>query len=72
MCIICAEWEKGKMTAKEALRAIGETMNSDPKQIGHLTELSDRIMDQEVPMNNRNEQAEKDFWNSTHREPEDE
>ena len=72
MCIICTEWSKGKMTAKEAFRAIGETMNSDLKQVEHLTELSDRIMDTEIPLNTRNEQAEKDFWNSTHRENEDE
>jgi len=71
MCIICTEWQKGKLTAKEAFGAIGETLRADPKQAEHLTELSEKIMDKEVPMSERNEQADADFWNSTHKEDEE-
>lgn len=66
MCLICVEWEKGKMTSKEAFRAIGESMN--PKTQKHLEDLSEKILAKEVPMPDTNEEADKDFWNSTHRE----
>lgn len=51
MCKICVEWELNKMTSKEAFRAIGEEMlgKLDLKEQRHLEELSDRIMDKEVP-----------------------
>jgi hypothetical protein len=49
MCIICKDWEKGKMTNREALRAIGEVGMSDPSQVAHLLELSDKIISKEVP-----------------------
>jgi len=45
MCKICSEWQLGKMTDKEAFRAIGETIqdeNDDNRQ--HLFELSERIV----------------------------
>lgn len=47
MCIICAEWEKGKMTAKEAMGAIRETISVE--NFEHLTNLTNRIIKKEVP-----------------------
>jgi hypothetical protein len=50
MCIICKEWEKGKMTSKEALRAAGEIMyGTNEKDAKHAADLIEKIMVKEVP-----------------------
>lgn len=64
MCIICIEWEKQKLTSKEAFRAIGEIMNSQNQK--HLEDLSEKILQKEVPLTETDEEAEKEFWTSTH------
>ena len=49
MCIICIDWEKGKMTSREAMAAIGEIIgNSDLEKTEHLINLSGRIVDKDV------------------------
>ena len=48
MCRICVEWEKEKMTNKEALNAIGELLaDSDEETKTHLFELVNRVIDEE-------------------------
>lgn len=61
MCRICVEWELERMTAKEAFRAIGEEMlgKLDFKEQRHLEELSDRIMDKEVPFEETNPELDQ-------------
>lgn len=50
MCIICKEWEKGKMTSKEALRAAGEIMyGTNEKDAKHAADVVEKIMAKEVP-----------------------
>lgn len=50
MCIICTDWEKGKMTAKEAMAAIGEVIgNSSLERTEHLIRLSEKIINKEFP-----------------------
>lgn len=66
MCIICVEWEKQKLTSKEAFRAIGEMMTTQTQK--HLEELSEKILQKEVPMADTNAEADEAFWNSTHQE----
>lgn len=66
MCIICLEWEKEKLTSKEAFRAIGEMMTPDTQK--HLEELSEKILSKEVPMPETNADADEAFWNATHKE----
>lgn len=66
MCIICLEWEKQKLTSKEAFRAIGEMMT--PQTQKHLEELSEKILQKEVPLTETNTEAEEAFWNATHQE----
>lgn len=46
MCIICREWEKGKLTTQEALRAMGEEllMQKTDKELEHFDELLGRIL----------------------------
>lgn len=66
MCIICLEWEKQKLTNKEAFKAIGEMIN--PQNQKHLEELSEKILTKEVPMAETNVAADEEFWNATHEE----
>lgn len=41
MCLICVEWEKGKLTLDEALRNYRELATTlDP---GHADELADKL-----------------------------
>lgn len=66
MCIICIELAKGKMTSKEAFKAMGEIIN--PENQEHLEEVADNLLNQEVPMPEVNEEADEAFWNLTHQE----
>jgi len=52
MCLICSDWEKEKLTVKEAMRNIGEILSgtTDPEKIEHLIDLSGRILDKDVPL----------------------
>lgn len=50
MCVICIDWEKGKMTNKEALSALNEIIESDKTtadEFDHYLDLEDRILDKE-------------------------
>lgn len=40
MCLVCAEWQKGKLTFKEAWRNMGEMLADDP----HLMEVADMLV----------------------------
>lgn len=67
MCMLCVEWEKQRITSKEAFKAIGEMITPTTKE--HLQELAERIIQKEVPETQTNKDAEEAFWNATH--PED-
>lgn len=50
MCKICIDFEKGKMTSREALRAAGEIMyGTNEKDAEHAAEVVEKIMTKEVP-----------------------
>ena len=54
MCLICVQWNAGRLTNKEALRNLGEaltaaTSNDEYGNVEHLLDLSNRIIDREVP-----------------------
>jgi hypothetical protein len=66
MCIICIEWKKQKLTSREAFKAISEMMN--PQTQKHLEELSEKILQKEVPEVETNTEVEEAFWNETHQE----
>jgi len=54
MCVVCTDWLKGKMTSEEALRALGEMIETDfnnGKSNGHYYDVVDKILDKEVPLN---------------------
>lgn len=50
-CLLCIEYEKGKMTAKETLNNIGEMIDSttDEEKKSHLFELADKVISKEQP-----------------------
>ena len=52
MCVVCVNYNLGKMSSKEAFRAIGEIIRTekDPQKIEHAMELSSSIMDDEIPL----------------------
>jgi hypothetical protein len=59
-CYICSEWELGKMTEKEAYRALGEVLQfeTDQEARDHLFGLSERILDKENKLEEFNEQTD--------------
>lgn len=49
MCKICVDWEKGKMTSKEAMGAIREVIGpASGEDNEHYIKLAGKIMDKEV------------------------
>ena len=52
---------KGNMTAEEAFGAIREISASISNK-EHLVELSNKIMEKESPMKDRDEALEKQWW----------
>ena len=68
MCILCTEWERERLTSKEAFRAIGEMISTskDKDQVKHLKELSEKIIQKEVPLNDTDDQADQDWWNHSY------
>lgn len=65
MCRVCVEWEAGKLTSKEALRNLGE-MFSDEEDRTHLFEASEKILNKEVPMEDLDEEMDKNWHEETH------
>lgn len=56
MCYICEMWEEGAVTSEEALHVAGEFMKME--DIHHLQELTDKILEKEVPLTKRDEEFE--------------
>lgn len=67
MCIVCKDWEAGKLTNKEALQNIGELFNTDG-DLGneHFAEVIERIMDKEVPFPDSDEELDKSWHDEIH------
>lgn len=66
MCQICDQFDTGKLTAKNAYKAIGEALtdtSADTRK--HLMDLSSRILDKELPSKTNSVLDEK-WWNETH------
>lgn len=48
MCQVCIDWEKGKMKDYEALKAIGEMIESEnttEEQFNHYLDVEDKLLD---------------------------
>lgn len=67
MCIVCLEWEKGKLTNKEALRNLGELINTDG-DLGneHYFGVIDKIMDEELKIKVVDEELDNEWWKETY------
>lgn len=51
MCRLCVGWENKKITTQEAFDALNTIISTtkNAETIAHLTDLSNRILDEEVP-----------------------
>ena len=62
MCSICYYLKNKKIDSKEAFKRIGDALQkADPKTTRHLMTLSDTILDNEVPMSEKDEDLEKNW-----------
>lgn len=44
ICIICKDWIKGSLTSKEALRNLGEFIDtSKEEEVGHYLEVMEKV-----------------------------
>lgn len=68
MCIVCLDWEKGKLTNKEAMKNLGEMLNStkDDGIRDHLFGLSNKIIDSEFPPIAVDEELDLKWWEESH------
>jgi len=72
MCIVCKDWELGKLTSKEALANLGEMISTagstggDQVNIDHYWDIVAKVMDKEVPMEDRDEGMDKTWFEETH------
>lgn len=66
------EFIAGKLTTKEAFDEINKSLKSgDKKEYVKLLKLSDKILDTDMPLKERDLEVEKTFWSVTHRESEE-
>jgi hypothetical protein len=68
MCVICIEWEKGKLTTKEAYRNMGEVLSTteDEEQKNHLFELSEKLLESELPKTTSDEEVDASWHKETY------
>jgi hypothetical protein len=67
MCSICNDLKNKTIDSKEAFKRIGDALqNADPKTTRHLIGLSDTILDNEVPMSEKDEDLEKKWHEENH------
>lgn len=67
MCIVCLEWEKGKLTAKEALNNLGELMQgASLAGKAHYDDVVEKILDKEVPVSHADEELDQKWHDEMH------
>jgi hypothetical protein len=67
MCIVCKEWTAGRMTSKEALRNLGELMQSASLAgKAHYDDVVEKILDKEVPLSDNDEELDQSWHEETH------
>lgn len=65
MCIVCVEWQAGKLTNKEALRNLGE-MISTQQDNSHYYGVVDKIMEKELPSSDLDNEMDAAWHRETH------
>lgn len=69
---IWEEFSLGKLNTKQAFDEINKSLQgATESQTNILLKLSDKILDKEIPLTERDTEVEKAFWNATHGESED-
>ena len=70
MCIICKEWEMGKLTSQEALRNLGEIIGAEKDQdkLEHYWDVSDKIVEKEIGPQEVDSGLDEQWWNENHQE----
>lgn len=68
MCAICVEWEKGKLTSKEAYRNLGEALSAteDETVKSHLMDLSEKILEKELETKKVDDEIDHRWWQENH------
>ncbi len=68
MCRVCVDWQAGKLTAKEAVRALGEMIGSpsEKSERSHYWKALDEIMEKEVPTTKTDEEMDKRWHEENH------
>lgn len=69
MCIVCVDWQAGKLTNKEALRNLGEMINTtdlDKEKVAHYFATVDKIMEKELPQSETDDELDGKWWQNTH------
>lgn len=67
------QFKEKKITAKEAVERLNVLFaGASGPDTAKLTGIYQKIIDAEVPMDDRNTEAEEAFWRRTHREEENE
>ena len=62
MCRVCDDWENDLLTPEEAFKRIkSEMVGADMKETRHLLELSDRILDVDMPFEELDPKLFDDF-----------
>lgn len=64
--MLCVEWEKGKMTSKEVMRAMGEMVAGDSTKAKHLTDLAARILDKDLPVGQSDQDQDAEWERKYH------
>lgn len=72
MCLVCSEWELGKLTNKEALRNLGELIRAEDRDNGedngHYYQVVDKIMDDELGESSSDDEIDAAWHKETHQD----
>lgn len=68
MCLVCVQWQAGKLTNKEAIKNLGELINTDG-DLGneHFYRVIDDIMDKELPTSEPDSDLDAAWHRETHK-----
>lgn len=69
MCLICVEWQSGKLTSKEAFKNIGELIMDEDKpqeERNHLFDLSDKILEKDLGQVATDDEMDEAWYKETH------
>lgn len=72
MCVVCKDWQAGKLSNQEAIRNLGELINTEIEtdeqaaQLEHYINVFDKVMDKEVPFSDSDEELDQKWHEENH------